>query len=162
MLPRTVNFLFVYRVSCFNALTVRLHSICSYHSGFIALRNLEKYAKDALNCWVIRCETLDLCYFTGTLLFIVEFLRTCCFFFRVQCICIIEPISDSLSIPSLRTQRVHSSGYPELRTDMETCKEFCSTASYHMIQLCDSHTAFRVLLTCYFTTLSFSLYVQNW
>lgn len=67
-------------VSCFNAPTVRLHSICSYQSGFMALRNLEKYAKDALNCRVIRCQTLDRCYFTGTLLFIVQFLRTGFFF----------------------------------------------------------------------------------
>lgn len=100
---------------------------------------------------------------TGPLLFYWDIIVYCLvsqnrvFFFRVQCICISEPIRDSLSTQSMRKQRVHCSGYPELRTDMETCEEFCSTASYHMIQLCDSHTAFRVLLTCYFATLSFCI-----
>lgn len=80
-------------------------------------RDLERNAKDALNCWAIKCK-----HAAGRCCLLFSFSK------QLSPLCQHQWAWQWLSRHSEpeKTERVHSSQYPELRTDTETCGEFSS------------------------------------
>lgn len=113
-------------------------------------RDLERNAKDALNCWAMKCK-----HSAGRCCLLFSFSKRLSL--RVHCVSISEPGSDSVDIQSLRKQR----GYIPLSVLNSGLIRRPVGNSPRVIQLCDSQTAQHVELLHHWS-LCFTLYVQNW